>query len=68
MVAMMDILVKVFLTYTAISMISAMFIFFLEAADIVEMKSAAPFVILWAGPFMLAASFGLPYALYRFWM
>lgn len=62
----MKILIKLFLTYTAISMTSALVYFFL---DIVLLHNPLTdlFVILWLGPLIIGACFALPYGIYELW-
>lgn len=64
---MIDFIIKLFLTYSAVSMFSAAVLFFLESTDLVEVKSPRYFVFLWIGPVMIAGSIGVPYGLYCLW-
>jgi hypothetical protein len=63
----MNYIIKCFLTYSSISMFSAMVYFILNVLDIIETHRMGIFVILWMGPLVIAGSIGGPYLLYRLW-
>lgn len=63
----MNVLIKIFLTYSAISMFSALIWFGLSVYDYSHYNNLGVFLILWAGPMMLAMSLGLPILLYKLW-
>lgn len=63
----MNVTVKLFLTYAAVSMTSALILFFGEVVGLWKASSPAPFVILWLGPTLIAISIGGPVFLYKLW-
>lgn len=63
----MNVLIKIFLTYSAISMFSALVYFGLAVYDYPHYNNLGLCVFLWLSPLMLAMSIGLPVLLYKLW-
>lgn len=65
----MDLVMKIFLTYAAVSMTSALCILFLGGTRLISINSLAwdLFPVLWMGPLMLALAVGLPIGIWTLW-
>jgi hypothetical protein len=63
----MNILIKIFLTYSCLSMVGGLLYAFSFMSGVVNDPNLGYFIILWLGPLMIALSIGGPIVIYKTW-